>query len=166
MATNILTQERLQELLRYDPATGIFTWRMSPRPNVFEGQIAGCVDRKRKHIMITIDRRTYKAHRLAWLYVYGVWPASEIDHINQDGGDNRLQNLRLADRFINTQNTGLRKDNKSGHRGVDWSAAANKWRVRIQANNKKITVGHYSVLSDAVEAYEVAARHYHPIRYQ
>jgi len=116
--------------------------------------------------MITIDRRTYRAHRLAWLYVYGVWPASEIDHINQDGGDNRLQNLRLADRFINTQNTGLRKDNKSGHRGVDWSAAANKWRVRIQANNKKITVGHYSVLFDAVEAYEVAARRYHPIRYQ
>jgi hypothetical protein len=161
MATKILTQDRLKELLHYDPATGVFTWRISPRPNVPVGAIAGATDPKRKHVIIGIGGRLYRAHRLAWLYVHGEWPVSEIDHINRNGGDNRFSNLRLADRFINTQNTGLRKDNKSGYRGVNWSKATGKWRARIQANKRKIDLGCFSEISDAVAAYEKAANERH-----
>ena len=157
MATKSLTQERLKELLQYDPDTGIFTWRVSPRANVEAGRKAGTTC-ARGYVIISLKRRLYRAHRLAWLYVYGVWPEKEIDHINRCPSDNRITNLRPADRFLNTQNVGLRRDNASGHRGVGFQKGIGKWRARIQVNKQKITLGCFADKKDAIAAYQNAAK--------
>ena len=71
-----LTAARLRELLDYDPATGIFRWRILGRQfNPHEGEEAGALSTCRGNsIVIRIDYRMYHANRLAWLYVYGEWP--------------------------------------------------------------------------------------------
>lgn len=162
MATNILTQDRVKTLLSYDPDTGVFRWKTA-RSNAARLSVAGTVCKK-GYRRISIDAKTYAAHRLAWLYVYGVYPDVEMDHINRCRDDNRIQNLRLANRFVNTQNTNNRKDNVSGHRGVGWHKASSKWRARISVNNKNLNLGSFLSFDEAVNAYRQAAAKYHIYR--
>lgn len=89
----MLTAERLRAALDYDPATGLFRWIERPNQKIIVGSIAGHVGRK-GYIYVTIDKRKYAAHRLAWLYVNGEWPKEQIDHINRVKDDNRISNLR------------------------------------------------------------------------
>jgi hypothetical protein len=165
MARKILTQERLKELLNYDPATGIFTWRIAIRGNVKVGQKAGNLHPK-GYVIISVDRRLAKAHRLAWLYVHGEMPPDELDHINRIPNDNRIANLRLADRYTNTQNTGMQKNNTSGYRGVSWHKGQRKWRARISIRGKMNELGYFHSKDDAAKRYEEVARVHHSVRYQ
>jgi len=93
-------------LLTYDPYTGLFTWLVDAYSNKVKGKIAGSI--KEGYINISIDRKLYRAHRLAWLYVNGVFP-SEIDHINRVKSDNRICNLREVSRSENCQNRSTSK---------------------------------------------------------
>ena len=154
MTSTMLTQDRLKELLTYDPSTGVFNWRFTRRA-AKAGAIAGTRSPK-NYIMISVDAKVYPAHRLAWLYTYGEWPISELDHINRIRDDNRVQNLRLANRYINTRNTTTRKDSLSGVKGVRWHKTQARWESRIQHNHKSITIGYYSHLQDAKQAREIA----------
>ena len=154
MTTKILTQSRLKELLTYDPDTGVFNWR-AKRRTVKAGAIAGTRSPK-NYISISVDAKVYLAHRLAWLYTYGDWPTSELDHINRICDDNRAANLRLADRYTNTRNTKPRKDSLSGVKGVRWHKTQARWESRIQHNHKPITIGYYGNLQDAVQARKIA----------
>jgi hypothetical protein len=77
----VLTQERIKELLDYDPDTGIFKWKISKARSIKVNNIAGGAEQGKYH-RIRIDGKNYVAHRLAWLYVYGKWPDEYIDHIN------------------------------------------------------------------------------------
>ena len=90
----MVTRERITECLNYDPASGVFTWKIS-RGKSKVNKIAGCVDTT-GYIVIRIDGMNYKAHRLAWIYVYGEWPNDLIDHINGINNDNRIENLELV----------------------------------------------------------------------
>ncbi|HHK4055192.1 TPA: hypothetical protein ACQSSJ_005219, partial [Pseudomonas aeruginosa] len=72
-----LTQERLKELLRYDTETGEFTWLARKGSRALVGSKAGSNDGQ-GYIRIAIDGRRYRAHRLAWLYCYGKWPAAQV----------------------------------------------------------------------------------------
>ncbi len=97
--------------------------------------VAGSPD-KSGHILIGIDQIRYKAHRLAWFYINGVWPPYEIDHINGIPSDNRINNLRLISaRWQQRANQKLRKDNKSGLKGVSWHPK-NGWRARCSKGGK------------------------------
>ncbi len=89
-----LTQERLKELLNYDPETGVFTWRVN-KCQAKAGDIAGCRN-SNGHISITIDQNHYYGHQLAWLFVFG-YIEKQIDHENRNAGDNRICNLRKPD---------------------------------------------------------------------
>jgi HNH endonuclease len=92
----LITAERLRELLHYDPPTGIFRWLVRPSNCVQVGAIAGGVNRGHGYLVITLDGRHYLAQRLAHLYMTGSWPQSEIIHLNLDHIDNRWVNLREA----------------------------------------------------------------------
>jgi hypothetical protein len=87
-----LAAERLRERLRYDGGTGVFTRRVGSG-HARAGEIAGSVH-STGYVRIGIDGGKYTAHRLAWLYVHGVWPSDQIDHINRNRSDNRIANLR------------------------------------------------------------------------
>jgi hypothetical protein len=159
MATRILTQQRLHELLKYDPETGVFTWDVT-RSTIKAGSHAGTYDR-RGYLRISIDSVVYAAHRLAWLYTHGVWPSGVIDHINRNTGDNRLCNLRDTNQYVNTQNACTRKDSPVGIRGVTWHCISKKWRARIQANGKKMHIGSFDTVEAAAAAYAAAASALH-----
>jgi len=113
-----LTYDRLKEVLFYDQNTGIFLWKYSKQSR-FVGEIAGSKNNK-GYRSISIDGVLYKEHRLAWFYVYGKWPENEIDHINRIKIDNKISNLREVTKSQNRQNINVKKNNKSGCRGVSW----------------------------------------------
>lgn len=155
-----ITQERLKELLAYDPLTGVFTWLIRPRHgHVKPGDIAGCLNGG--YVVIRVDGRPYKAHRLAWLYMTGCFPSDEIDHINRIKDDNRIANLREASHAENAQNKGLFRNNKSGHKGVSWNTKEQKWFVQICVNGEGMYLGIYECLEAARQAYVEAAARYH-----
>lgn len=106
-----------KEKLDYDPATGVFTWKA----NFHRGKEAGgsCSQGYRR---IKIDGKLYTGHRLAWAWVHGEEPPAEIDHINQDKSDNRIENLRDGANSVNFVNRPIRPDNTTGVAGVQMTA--------------------------------------------
>jgi len=144
-----LTQARLKELLHYDPETGIFVW-LKGRGPVKKGWIAGSVQtvRGKKYIVITLHGKHYKAHRLAFLYVKGVFPPDEVDHISGDGTDNRWVNMRHATRTQNNKNHRLRDDNISGCTGVHWRNDKQKWHAYV-GTKPIIHLGYFSHIFEA-----------------
>ena len=162
----MLTQEYLKLVINYDPETGIFLRLARPLShykslnscNLTNSRIAGTIAgwiSKKGYRRIRIDGITYGAHQLAWLYVYGEWPESDVDHVNNDGPkhDNRICNLRLATRSQNAANTGKKSTNKSGYKGVSWHKATCKWRAQIMINGKKTHLGLFDSAEDAHKAY-------------
>ena len=105
MNQNSLSQKYLREALHYDPDTGIFTWKVATASCVKVGAEAGCV-KNDGYRAIGMGGKSYKAHRLAWLYVHGEWPKEQIDHINHIRTDNRMENLRPASGGENAKTKG------------------------------------------------------------
>ena len=127
----LISADELRRIFDYDPETGHFTWVVKTHPKVTIGKIAGRRDRK-GYIEIKVHNRFYRAHRLAWLYVYGEWPRDQIDHINGVRDDNRISNLREATSAQNCSNKGMSKNNTSGFKGVSWYKPTSKWGARIR----------------------------------
>lgn len=150
-----LTAQTLRSRLNYDPLTGQFTWQIS-RGKASPGKRAGVHD-SYGYLVITIDRKLYKAHRLAWLYVYGEWPRMNLDHVNAIKTDNRIHNLREATYRQNKANTPIQRNNTSGLKGVFWYAKIRKWRASIGIYGRRIRVGDYLTAAEAHEAYARAA---------
>ncbi len=155
MTTQILTQDKLHALLKYDPITGVFTNRVTRNPRAKINEPAGALT-SQGYIAFQIDSVKMYAHRAVWLYVYGSWPKEEIDHINRNRADNRLVNLRAATRLANSHNTGKHVTNTSGHKGVTLHRRSKRWQVQLRANNKTFYVGQFAQLTDAVQARAIA----------
>ena len=148
---NKLTAEYLRSILHYDPATGIFTWKISNSNRVKVGDAAGSLGGG-GYLRIRVCSRSYPAHRLAWLYVYGIWPEGQIDHINRIRTDNRISNLRDVSHKQNGQNRSKDSRNTSGHPGVYWCRQKSKWQARIMHNQKLIHLGLFADIEDAIAA--------------
>lgn len=155
----MLTFDRLNELLRYDPAIGVFTWRQKPGHRIMIGSVAGTVTAK-GYVRITIGRRKYRAHRLAWLYMTGAWPEHEVDHENGERADNRWENLRKATCGENSRNRKRPCTNTSGFKGVR-CVPNGHWMAQIEINGKRIYLGTFTEAKDAHAAYALAAREHH-----
>lgn len=82
--------------------------------------------------------------------------ADLVDHINGDGLDNRRDNLRPADRSLNSLNSVLRSDNTSGEKNVNWMSRAKKFAVGFQRHGVRYHVGLFETLEDAVSARDKA----------
>ena len=146
----LLSHKQLKELLHYESETGLFFWKVSRTSSIKVGDIAGSYV-SNGYILINIGRTRYRAHRLAWFYVYGEWPNNQLDHKNQDKSDNRLLNLRECDHSLNSKNMPMRSDNKSGVTGVCWHKQNEKWSTEIKVNSKKIFLGCFNDIKDAVK---------------
>ena len=157
--TNELTAERLRSILNYDPESGIFTWKVRTANQVKVGDVVGCPD-GRGYLLIQAQSRLYRAHRLAWLYVYGEWPKGQIDHINRNKADNRIANLRDVSHKQNNQNRSKPSNNTSGHPGVSWHKQKSKWQARIAHNYKQIHLGYFATIEEAVSARKAAEKLY------
>ena len=150
----MLTQERIKEILDYDPMTGEFVWKVERSGYVKKGKKAGSRHRT-GYITITVDNIAYKAHRLAWLYVYGELPNSPLDHINGDRKDNRISNIRQTSNNENQWNRyKARRDNACTELlGVSWHKARGKWRVHISVDKKNLYLGSYPTAEEGYAIY-------------
>lgn len=157
----MLTQERLKELLHYDPETGIFTrLKRANGRNGNVGDVIGSLNGAGYYIM-QIDHVIYLAHRLAWLYVTGAWPAHQIDHKNSIRSDNRFENLRDVTPFENMQNQRkAQKQSACQLLGVHFRSGS--WTASIKVLGKSRHLGCYRSPELAHEAYLRAKRELHP----
>jgi hypothetical protein len=152
-----LTQKRLQELLRYDPSTGDFYWKVQTNPRALVGAKAGANSISLGYRSINLDKKTYKAHNLVWFYFHGTFPSNVIDHTNGIRLDNRIENLRDVSQQQNTWNLqGAKRNNKCGYLGVDWKPERKKWRAQIRMNQKKQLLGYFDTAEEASAAYQLA----------
>ena len=157
---SMLTHARLMEILHYDPASGVFTWRINIGGRLRVGKVAGWLDRK-GYRRISINCKDYAGHRLAWFYVHGKWPHAEIDHINCIKEENRIENLREATNLQNTHNLKIYKNNKSGFKGVYFHKGHKKYTAQINCGNTKHFLGYFATAEAAHEAYCAAAAKEH-----
>ncbi len=131
----MLTRERLIELLSYDLLTGLFIRNKSRGGSFKKGTIAGSLTTGRNagYIAIQIDGKSYKAHRLAFLYMTGYMPKNQVDHKNHIRTDNRWDNLREVTRGENAKNQSIPKSNTSGIAGVYWNKNSKRWCAQIES---------------------------------
>jgi hypothetical protein len=155
---NIISHDSLLSMVSYDRNSGEFFWNESgsgrkEKLGFFTGD---------GYLAVGIDYRTYRLHRLAWFYVFGVWPNGEIDHINGIKTDNRIDNLRDVSKSINMQNMrSPQKNNKSGFLGVSWSKHHGKYQARIGHKGLDVFLGYFNSPEDAHSAYLKAKRKIH-----
>jgi len=148
-----MTQAELQELLFYDPKVGEWIWLRGRR----RGRLAGFIRRADGYRIIgNVMGKNRKSSRLAWLYMTGYWPDYDIDHINGDKADDRWRNLRAATVTQNIANSRIRKDNKSGLKGVHLRGG--RWWAQIQCDGKKRHLGCFDTAEAASVAYLAEAR--------
>lgn len=148
MSCQILTQAELKKVLSYNPETGIFIWKK--KNGVPEGKIAGSHDEK-GYLRIRIYKKSYRVHRLAFLYMTGDMPEF-VDHQNHIRDDNRWTNIVPATKKTNGQNSNLSSNNKSGITGVFWHKHANKWVAKIVVDSRRIHLGCFLDIADAIKA--------------
>jgi hypothetical protein len=158
------SQEYLKKCMDYDPESGNLTWKERPLETFktlracrtwntkYSGKIAGWVRKSEKtegldYLFISFFGYSYGAHRLAFLHYHGVLP-EEVDHIDGNGLNNSIENLRKSNRQDNARNKRKMKSNKSGVTGVHWNTNQRKWIAKINGNY----IGIYSDFDEAVKA--------------
>ncbi len=105
------------------------------------------------YVQFQYQGQTYKAHRVIWLCIHGCWPG-ELDHINGNRADNRIENLREVTRQENLRNQKVRINSSTGVMGV--TRDGKKWRARIRVNGKFIHLGYFDAMEGAVAARKAA----------
>lgn len=164
-----ITQSFLKEILSYNQETGLFTWNKRELGDTFKnkrsvnvfnalfaGEIAGNISRCERsateYLHIKILGSSYKAHRLAFIYMTGSAP-KEVDHLDHNGLNNKWSNLRASNSRDNAKNMPKQKSNKTGVIGVNWHKAAGKWQARAVNNEGvRVDLGRFDNFEDAVAA--------------
>ena len=154
----MLTQPDLKKLFDYDPLTGLFTNKtVRGHGRVKIGEVAGSIYAN-GYRYIEINGKAYRSCRLVWLYVYGEFPATFVEHRNGQKSDDRLENLRLATNGENQANRGTPSNNTSGTKGVRFETDRWRWRAQIMINGKSKNLGRFKTRDEAMVAYEKAAK--------
>ena len=158
-----LTAQELRELLHYNPETGEFTW-LKQRGRQPAGSLAGTRSEVLGYILIGVNGVIHYAQRLAWLYSYGKWPEHVIDHIDNNGFNNKLKNLQDITQGKNTVKSSISHNRGKLLPGVYTSKAVpGKFLAKINVHNKVVHLGTHESLAAAYEAYRAAKLKFHNI---
>ena len=142
-----LTKEFLEKTFTY--RDGLLIWRWLECSNKrLMGLEAGSWSKQDRYKKVSINKQSYKVHRLIYFMHHAVMP-KYIDHINGNTFDNRIENLREATYSQNNQNASIRKDSTSKVKGVYFSKAANKWVAACQVNKKRHHLGCFATIAEA-----------------
>ncbi len=157
-----LTQEYLRKIFEYDSFSGDVIWKVNPSKKTNIGKKVGTKNDS-GYLVVTINYKRYRLHRLIWIYVYGsIQNTMDIDHINGIRLDNRLENLRLATRSQNNANIGRRKSIcTSKYKGVCFDKSKNKWKAQIDNLGTHYNIGRFDTEEDAYVAYCSVAKKLH-----
>ena len=160
--------EEVDRLLRYEPETGKIYWKVKRCNNAKEGAEAGSVHRYKhtSYLDIKINDITFKAHRVAWYLHYREDPGGrKIDHINHNGLDNRIKNLRVATCAQNQHNRKINKTSSTGYKGVTKSKEYKRrfypYIAVAQINGKRAYLGGFRTPEEASEAYQRFCKEHH-----
>ncbi len=152
----MLTQEKVRQLLKYNPENGELIWLFNrQRPDLI-GCEAGYVDTSNGYRYVAVDGTTYLLVRLVWFMETGEWPQT-IDHINGDPLDDKFSNLRNVSKGQNVANSGLKSTNTTGFKGVSYCSATRKYRASITINQVSKNLGRYRTPEEAHAAWYTAA---------
>jgi hypothetical protein len=127
---DMVTQDRLKELLTYDPETGLFT-AASSRRGVRKGTPIGCYFARDDSMLTTVDGRQYAMANLAWLYVYGEWPVKQLLKLDGDGRNLAIRNLSLP---IVGRRGELTQDRLKAVLGYNCETGVFTWLIRPAKN--------------------------------
>lgn len=158
-----ITQVLLKELFDYDAKRGVLINKTN-RGSAIKGRIAGSINtyRDNPRRSLVINKKRYYTYRLIWLYHYGTWPLRQIDHINGNSLDDKIENLREATQTQNNQNLHKAKcHNQAGYLGVQHRKDINKYTARIAINGKASYLGAFHTPEEAHAAYCAAKRKLH-----
>lgn len=166
----MIEQVKLKELFVYNKSDGNFYNKFTRNSRAIKDNIAGYTvsyksnlnnPRPLKYKYVRIDKKSYILHRLIWIYNYGVLQKDkDIDHINGNGLDNRLENLRLVTRQENAKNRKVTKNIKHGVFGISFYKPLNKWRAMIKNNDVNEHIGYFTTKEDAIEARKTREKEY------
>lgn len=153
-----LSIELIREVFSYCPATGIIIWKNPINKKAITGKQAGYVWRhlRKEYLIVPFGRKQVKAHRLAWALYYGSFPKHQIDHVDNNGLNNKIENLRDVEQTINQKNRRINLNNKAGMAGVYYDKNCKKWRASIQSDKKRYNLGCFEYLQEAKEARQKA----------
>lgn len=157
----MLTAERLRELLNYDPSTGHFFWVRPQSNRAKAGARAGHGCKTHGYWIVGVDGSSYRAHRLAWLFVHGKWPEYEVDHLNAVRDDNRIANLRDVPAAINAQNKRRATQNKKHTKLAGAFKNHVGFMAKITTKGVQKYLGNFPTAELAHEAYLTAKRAMH-----
>ncbi len=147
-----MTQNQLKKLVHYEPTTGVFTRINTSKYSSYnDGDVINRINDE-GYPSSYIGGKTYRLHRLAFLYMIGSMPKHTVDHINHIKIDNRWVNLRDVTGAENMRNQSINAKNKSGHNGVHWHKRHSKWCANIFYQGKIVSLGSYDNISDAIAA--------------
>lgn len=169
----------LDQLLSYDAATGNLFWK-ARTPDMFSatqcrtaehicanwnsknaGREALTADNGHGYLWGRIYGRQYLAHRVVWAMHSGSWPDADIDHMDTNRANNKIENLRPASRSENMRNCRAHKDGASGKKGVTFNKKEGKWMARIMVHGKHHHLGRHLTPEAAHAAYCQAAQALH-----
>lgn len=156
----MLSQELVRKLFSYDELLGVITWKEPKSHRVKIGDEAGYLSGDSGYRKITIGKKLYYAHRIAFLYVHGHLPKL-IDHKNGNRSDNSIKNLRQCSQTQNNQNSKLRSSSYSGCKGVSFDKRSGKWESSITVCRRKKFLGYFEDLELAAFVAEEARNMYY-----
>jgi len=153
--------DRCNELFEY--RDGQLIRKVATRAFVKIGVCAGTVGAG-GYLQTRVDGKNFKVARIIYAMHYGDPEGMQVDHINHDRLDNRIENLRLVTQQENQHNQSKLKTNKSGFTGVVWNKKSERWIVHISVNKKQAYLGSFKKKRDAIFRRRLAeiAHGYHP----
>jgi len=146
----MVSVDRLKEMLEYDGER--LRWKVARPGTATKGSLAGFMvefPHGLRYMRLKICGRSHQAHRVIWALVYGQWPTNHIDHIDGNGLNNKIENLRDVDPAANAKNRKRYDINTSGCSGVTWRECRKRWLARIRVNGRLIHLGYFDELEDA-----------------
>jgi hypothetical protein len=155
-----MSREVLLDRLEY--ADGRLVWKR-PSHGCSAGSLAGSL-RPDGRYAITVDRKRYLASRATWILLNGPIPKGlDVDHINGNKSDDRIENLRLATRSQNLQNV-VRSNKVSKFKGVTLNRNTGKWTARlwIVETKRSKSLGTFTTEEEAYACYKEHAKLYSP----
>lgn len=133
-----ICQKLLQESFCYED--GNLIWKQPTGRRISVGQVAG--RNNNGYRMIGFMGKEYMAHRLVFMFHHGYLPP-EVDHIDGNRSNNKIDNLRAATHAENLRNQRLKSSNTSGLKNVGWAKREQRWRVRVTIDGKDKHIGYF-----------------------